>query len=81
MNCTRCQGLMTEEDFHDFEETEGFMWMRGWRCVNCGEAVDPLIEANRRLHEMALLALPHEKPEYKGAEVHLEAGRVTRVAA
>jgi hypothetical protein len=26
------------------------MWMRGWRCMNCGHAADPIIEANRRLH-------------------------------
>lgn len=81
MNCRRCQGLMREEDFFDFEETEGFMWMRGWKCVNCGDAVDPLIEANRHLKEMTLLALPQEEPEYKGEEVHLEADGITRVAA
>ena len=81
MNCTRCQGLMTEDHFFDCEDTEGLMWMRGWRCVNCGHAVDPLIEANRRLQEMTVLALPHEEPEYKGTEVYLEADRITRVAA
>jgi hypothetical protein len=81
MNCRRCQGLMMEDQFLDFEGTQGFMWMRGWRCVNCGHAVDPLIEANHRLQEMTMLALPQEEPEYKGEEVHLEADRITRVAA
>lgn len=81
MNCRRCQGLMLEDQFLDFEGTHGFMWMRGWRCVNCGDAVDPLIEANRWLHEMTLLALPQEEPEYTGEEVPLEADRITRVAA
>ena len=81
MNCRRCQGLMMEEDFFDFEGTQGFMWMRGWRCVNCGHAVDPLIEANHRLQEMTLLALPQEEPEDEGEEVYQEADRITRIAA
>jgi hypothetical protein len=81
MNCRRCQGLMLEEDFFDFEGTQGFMWMRGWRCVNCGHAVDPLIEANHRVKEVLLRALPQEESEYEGEEIHLEADRITRVAA
>ncbi|HXT66161.1 MAG TPA: hypothetical protein VN657_05170 [Nitrospiraceae bacterium] len=51
MTCRRCQGLMTEDQFFDFEGTQGFMWMKGWRCMNCGYAADPVIEANRHLHE------------------------------
>lgn len=51
MKCRRCQGLMGEEQFFDFEGTQGFMWMKGWRCINCGHAEDPLIEANRHLYE------------------------------
>lgn len=59
MHCRHCQGVMREEQFFDFEGTQGFMWMRGWRCANCGHAVDPLIEANRRLNTLTLLAWPH----------------------
>ena len=51
MKCRRCQGLMAEDQLFDFEGTQGFMWMKGWRCMNCGHAADPLIEANRHLHE------------------------------
>ena len=51
MKCNRCEGLMAEDQFFDFEGTQGFMWMKGWRCMNCGYAVDPVIEANRHLHE------------------------------
>ena len=51
MKCRRCQGLMAEDQFFDFEGTQGFMWMKGWRCMNCGHAADTLIEANRHLHE------------------------------
>jgi hypothetical protein len=51
MECRRCQGLMAEEQFFDFEGTLGYMWMKGWRCLNCGHAADPVIEANHRLHK------------------------------
>jgi hypothetical protein len=39
---------MVEDDFFD-SRTSDFMWMRAWRCMNCGYAADPRIEANRRL--------------------------------
>ena len=54
MECRRCQGLMVEDQFFDFEGALGFMWMKGWRCMNCGYAADPVIEANHRLHEAAV---------------------------
>ena len=79
MHCRRCQGLMMEDQFFDYEGTQGFMWMRGWRCVNCGHAVDPLIDANRRLNALTML-VPHEGPEYKEKEVHWETDRITWVA-
>lgn len=53
MYCMRCCGLMAEDHFFDFGATGAFMWMKGWRCMNCGYAVDPIMEANRRLHESA----------------------------
>lgn len=53
MTCLRCQGLMVEDHFFDFEGAYGFMWMKGWRCLNCGHAFNPIMEANRRLHEVA----------------------------
>ena len=49
MRCKRCEGLMAEDQFYDFEGTQGFMWMKGWRCMNCGHALDSVIEANHRL--------------------------------
>ena len=64
MECIRCQGWMVEDHFFDCEGTQGFIWMRGWRCVNSGHAVDPLLEANRRLNELTLRALPQEEPAY-----------------
>ena len=43
-NCSRCAGLMVWDEFPQ-------MWddprLRLWRCVNCGFATDPVMEANR----------------------------------
>ena len=48
MTCTRCQGLMISDSFIDLEET-GHLWMKAWRCMNCGCIVDAVVEQNRRL--------------------------------
>jgi len=79
MHCTRCQGLMIEDQLFDFEGTQGFMWVKGWRCMNCGHAVDPLIEANHRVREATVLVRPCEEPETE--HEHRWAETVTRIAA
>ena len=81
MECRRCQGLMVEDQFFDLERTQGFMWMQGWRCMNCGHAADPVIAANRRLHEATVLGRPSKKPQNEKAHLYLQAESITRVAA
>ncbi|TKB71221.1 MAG: hypothetical protein E8D46_17800 [Nitrospira sp.] len=81
MECRRCQGLMVEDQFFDLEGIHGFMWMKGWRCMHCGHAVDPLIEANHRLHDATVRVRPREEPENENEHVYLRAKTVTRVAA
>ena len=80
MKCMRCQGLMVADHFLDLQGTGGLMWMEGWRCMNCGHVVDPLIEANRRLGAAALLALAHQEPGDEDEDVHLGAETITRYA-
>lgn len=47
MQCPRCEGLMTLEEFRN-AASEGMPWSyEGWRCLYCGEVVDPLILMNR----------------------------------
>lgn len=48
MTCMRCQGLMISDSFIDLEET-GHLWMKAWRCMNCGCIADAVVEQNRRL--------------------------------
>ena len=81
MECIRCQRLMVEDQFFDFEWTQGFTWMKGWRCMNCGHAADPVIEANHRLHDATVRVRPSEEPEHEKEHVYLRAETVTRVAA
>ena len=41
-SCTRCHGLLVPEDVRGMD----FRY-EGWRCMNCGSIVDPLILKNR----------------------------------
>ncbi len=47
MKCTRCQGLMVEDHFMDFDGTIGHMWASGYRCMNCGNVHDAVIQQRR----------------------------------
>ena len=55
MKCERCEGLMLQDDFLDMQETGG-MWLRLWRCVNCGHALDIVMAANRQHHALLMSA-------------------------
>ena len=81
MECIRCRGLMVEDHFFDLEGTQGFMWMKGWRCMNCGHAEDPLTEANRRLHAATVLVRPSEELDNANELTFLRIKTVTRAAA
>lgn len=48
MHCERCRGLMVFDRFMDVLGDTGQLWCRGWRCVVCGDIVDPVILGNRR---------------------------------
>lgn len=47
MTCMRCKGFMVLDDLIDLRESFVPMWMRGWRCIACGNIVDPLILRHR----------------------------------
>jgi len=44
MNCSRCTGLMIRDDLQDDTGLGRFV---GWRCLICGEVLDPVILENR----------------------------------
>ncbi len=67
MRCTRCSGLMVVDDLIDLRESYHPMRMRGWRCVACGNVVDPLILRHRMVQESgALRLLKVEAPPHAG---------------
>ena len=47
MKCARCQGFLVRDHFLDFDGTIGHMWANGYRCMNCGNVHDPVIEQHR----------------------------------
>ena len=48
--CPRCHNLMVEETFVDLQAESGGGSFMGWRCIICGEILDPIILPNRTLH-------------------------------
>lgn len=47
MRCERCHGFMIVDHFTDMEAGSEPLWLRAWRCVNCGEVVEPAIAGHR----------------------------------
>ena len=48
MQCDRCHGFMVPHHVHDLLDTTSTDHVQTWRCVSCGEVVDPVIMENRR---------------------------------
>jgi len=48
MRCPRCKGLMVNERFQDIRDDTGQIYFEGYRCLACGEILDPLIVSNRK---------------------------------
>ena len=71
MKCTRCQGLMVEDHFLDFEGTQGHMWAKAHRCMNCGNVHDSVIEQHRLAKPQPALVLASCEPYYE-ADDHLD---------
>jgi hypothetical protein len=47
--CWRCRGLLVTEQCFDLLSDSGHLDFWAWRCVQCGELIDPVILRNRRL--------------------------------
>ncbi len=63
MSCSRCHGLMVRDHFLDFDGTIGHMWANGYRCMNCGNVHDPVIEQHRLAREQQVPAIPNGEHE------------------
>jgi hypothetical protein len=49
---------MAKDHFIDLMESAESMWMAGWRCLNCGNVLDPVMERNRRGQGMDAVVSP-----------------------
>ena len=52
MECRRCKGLMVMDHVVDIADDSGHLWLKTWRCLSCGDVVDPQI-LRRRLIKAA----------------------------
>jgi hypothetical protein len=48
---------MVVDSFIDLLDDSGHLWLRAWRCVNCGEVSEPGIITNRSVHRFWLARL------------------------
>jgi hypothetical protein len=46
MRGARCQGFMVEDRFLDMGQAD-IRWAFVWRCINCGEVLDAVIQHHR----------------------------------
>ena len=53
MECPRCQGLMVQDVCEDLRDETGALTFHCWRCIQCGEILDPGILANRASHPVS----------------------------
>lgn len=81
MHCSRCLGLMVEDQLLDLEGAYGEMWTTSLRCINCGRVYDSVIEQHQLACQGRVLALPRGEPDYQDDEVHLGAEAFIRLAA
>lgn len=61
MDCPRCKGVMSQEIFEDLLDDTGSINFKGWRCLTCGEILDPVIANNRGSHHAPLLGRSRKK--------------------
>ena len=81
MHCSRCQGLMVEDQLLDMEGAYGQMWTTSLRCVNCGRIQDSVIEQNSLARQEKVLVTSSGELDYQDDEVHLGAESFIRRAA
>lgn len=63
VKCPRCRNNMTADTFYG--TTERFT---GWRCLMCGEIIDPVILSNRQM--MSAQGMAFSRGENSGLKMH-----------
>jgi hypothetical protein len=52
---------MVADNLIDIRESSIPMWMKGWRCVSCGNIVDPIIQKHRMIQQSGATQLIEKK--------------------
>jgi hypothetical protein len=81
MRCSRCRGLMVKSHFLDFQGSYRHMWTTSWRCVNCGDVQDSVIDQHRLARQETVVVPSSAEPDYQDDEVHLGAESIINKAA
>ena len=81
MTCTRCHGCMAKDYFLDLMESAESMWLAGWRCLNCGNVLDPVMERNRRGLGIAAVVSTARVPGHNRIAAQEEADAIAGLAA
>jgi len=79
--CTRCHGLMLEEQMIDMEGDYGEMWVRSWRCFNCGHRDDAVLQRHRQLYVKSVAVSPPPVPVEETIEWVWDSEEVEPLAA
>jgi hypothetical protein len=61
MRCLRCQGCLVPERLVDLLDDTGQLHCDGWRCLNCGAILDPLVLGRRDRGEPVSADRPRPK--------------------
>ncbi len=51
MLCVRCKGVMVPDHYCDLLESSGPPLIEAWRCICCGNILDPIILQNRQMQD------------------------------
>ena len=70
MGCPGCHNLLVEETFVDLQVSPSVSSFSGWRCMICGEILDPIILQNRTRHPEPQYGVPDGdwEPTHPGFE-------------
>lgn len=81
MSCSRCNGCMVEDYLLDMEDSSGPMWQQAWRCMNCGNVFDSVLQHNRQTQGVKPPSIAQPPPITGSENVLLGAEAMTRLAA
>ncbi len=71
MPCQRCQGLMVVDHFIDMQDDRGHFWLNAWRCINCGDVVEPGIAQHKLERKSRLVGAAKQAESEKAVPVWL----------